>query len=256
MQEFIDKINHALLTSPIYWILMILCVIVIFICLKYGNRIVGWFGEHWTRESLNKLDKNKYIVLNDIMILVNNKTYQIDHIVLSKYGIFVIETKQYNGYITGDKYDNKWVRHLKGNQKVYYTNPIRQNYGHVKAICELLDISEDKVFNIVCITSKNVKLNIKHDGELTRGYDINEKIMSFEKEIIDNVLELKDKIVINNIVDKDKRKEHIERINETKKEHDNNICPKCGGKLVERTSQYGKFAGCSNYPRCKYTRRI
>ena len=235
---------------------MFTCVIVIFISIKYGNRIVGWFGEHWARESLNKLDKNKYIVLNDIMILVNNKTHQIDHIVLSKYGIFVIETKQYNGYITGDKYDNKWVRHLKNNQKVYYTNPIRQNYGHVKAICELLAISEDKVFNIVCITSKNVKLNIKHDGELTRGYDINEKIMSFNDEIIDNVFELKDKIVINNIVDKEKRNEHIERINETKKEYGINTCPKCGGDLVERTSKYGKFIGCSNYPKCKYTRKI
>ena len=256
MQEFIDKINHALLTSPIYWILIVLSAIIIFLCVKYGSIITGWFGEHWTRESLNKLDKNEYIILNDIMILVNNKTHQIDHIVLSKYGIFVIETKQYNGYITGDKYDNKWVRHLKNNQQVYYTNPIRQNYGHVKAICELLDISEDKVFNIVCITSKNVKLNIKHDGELTRGYDINEKIMSFNDEIIDNVFELKDKIVINNIVDKDKRKEHIERINETKKEYDNNICPKCGGNLIERTSKYGKFIGCSNYPKCKYARKV
>ena len=235
---------------------MFTCVIVIFVCIKYGNQIVGWFGEHWACASLDKLDKNKYIVLNDIMILINGKTYQIDHVVLSKYGIFVIETKQYNGYITGDKYDNKWVRHLKDNKKVYYTNPIRQNYGHVKAISELLEISEDKVFNIVCITSKNVKLNVKHDGELTRGYDINEKIMSYSNEIIDNVFELKDKIAVNNIVDKDKRKEHIKMINNIKKEYDQDTCPKCGSKLVERTSKYGKFIGCSNYPKCKYTRKI
>ena len=256
MQELLNEISLRLLSSPIWWGLMFTSIIVIFICIKYGSQIIGWFGEHWARESLNQLDNKKYIVLNDIMILVNGKTYQIDHIVLSKYGIFVIETKQDNGYITGSKYDKKWVRHLKNNKNIYYTNPIRQNYGHVKALCELLNISDDKVFNIVCITSKNVKLNIKHDGELTRGYNINKKILSFNNEIIENTDELKNKIVINNIVDKDKRKEHIARINQSKKEYSNDLCPKCGGKLLERTGKYGKFLGCSKYPKCKYTRKM
>ena len=40
-----------------------------------------------------------------------------------------------------------------------------------------------------------------------------------------------------------------------KKDYDNNTCPKCGGKLVERTSKYGKFYGCSNYPKCKYIKK-
>ncbi|MBR6489156.1 MAG: topoisomerase DNA-binding C4 zinc finger domain-containing protein, partial [Muribaculaceae bacterium] len=31
------------------------------------------------------------------------------------------------------------------------------------------------------------------------------------------------------------------------------ICPKCGGKLVQRNGRYGSFYGCSNYPRCKFT---
>ena len=178
-------------------------------------RLIGWFGEYWAKQALNTLDKDKYTLLNDIMIEVNGKTHQIDHIVLSKYGIFVIETKQYNGYITGDKYDNKWVRRFKGREPIYYTNPIKQNYGHVKAICELLNISEDKVFNIVCITS-NAKLNIKHDGEVTKNYDICDKITSYHKEIIDNIEDIKNKIIINNIVDKDKRKEHVTKINENK----------------------------------------
>jgi len=34
------------------------------------------------------------------------------------------------------------------------------------------------------------------------------------------------------------------------------ICPKCSGKLMERTGKYGKFLGCSNYPKCKYTENI
>ena len=256
MQDFLNKINSALLSSPWYWIITIGGFLVGFIAWKYGAKIIGWFGEHWTKQSLDVLDKSKYTVLNDIMISVNGKTHQIDHIVLSKYGIFVIETKQYNGYIKGSKYDKKWVRYIKGKEPIYYTNPIRQNYGHVKAICELLNISENKVFNIVCIPSNNVKLNIEHDGELTTGLTINDKITAYKEEIIDNLEELKDKIIIHNIVDKDKRKEHVENINLNKEEYGNDICPKCGGKLVERKGKYSKFIGCTNYPKCKYTRKI
>ena len=256
MQEFLNKVNHVLLSSPLYWTLMILCAITIFVCIKYGAKIIGWFGEHWTKQSLDVLDKDKYIVLNDIMIAVDGKTHQIDHIVLSKYGIFVIETKQYNGYIKGSKYDKKWVRYIKGKEPIYYTNPILQNYGHVKAICSLLNISEKMVFNIVCIPSNNVKLDIKHDGELTTGLTINEKITSHKEELIDNVEELKNKIIINNIVDKKLRKRHVEKIKELKEFYDDKICPVCGSKLKLRTGKYGNFFGCTNYPKCKYTRKV
>jgi restriction system protein len=34
------------------------------------------------------------------------------------------------------------------------------------------------------------------------------------------------------------------------------ICPKCGGSLVERSGKFGKFYGCSNYPKCDFTRKI
>ena len=44
---------------------------------------------------------------------------------------------------------------------------------------------------------------------------------------------------------------------ETNTELKRNIykCPKCGGRLVQRSGQYGKFMGCSNYPDCKYTKK-
>ena len=35
-----------------------------------------------------------------------------------------------------------------------------------------------------------------------------------------------------------------------------NTCPKCGGALQIRNGKYGQFYGCSNYPRCKYTKKI
>lgn len=37
---------------------------------------------------------------------------------------------------------------------------------------------------------------------------------------------------------------------------ENNICPKCGGSLILREGKYGKFYGCTNYPKCKFTKEI
>ncbi|MFW5940471.1 MAG: type I DNA topoisomerase [Chloroflexota bacterium] len=33
-------------------------------------------------------------------------------------------------------------------------------------------------------------------------------------------------------------------------------CPECGSELVYRHGRYGKFIGCSNFPKCRYTEQI
>ena len=91
----------------IYIILWILTGVIILMGTVYYRDIVGWFGEHWIKKILKKLPKDKYYIFNDLFIKVNDNTHQIDHVIVSPYGIFSIETKQYNGYITGHKYDKK-----------------------------------------------------------------------------------------------------------------------------------------------------
>lgn len=51
-------------------------------------------------------------------------------------------------------------------------------------------------------------------------------------------------------------REHVKNINKTQKELKKGICPRCGGKLVEKVGQYGSFYGCSNYPQCKFKKNI
>ncbi len=218
----------------------------------FYKQIIGKAGEFWTKQELNKLPKDEYKIINDLFVRVNGKTHQIDHVVVSKYGIFVIETKQYNGYIKGDKYDKYWVRYTKNN-KYYYLNPIRQNYGHIKAISELLNIDESKVFNIVCIPSK-AKLKIQHDGELTRNYTIVERIRSYKDTIIYDVDGLESVLNNNNIKNKNIRNRHNKNIRINIADKDRNKCPRCGGDLVLRTGKYGAFYGCSKYPKCRYIR--
>ena len=236
-----------------YVIIIWILVFILYIINKYFlAKILGFFGELWCKEELNKLPKDKYKIINNLFINVNNTTHQIDHVVISIYGIFVIETKQYNGYITGSKYDYKWIRHI-GKKKIEYTNPIRQNYGHVKSIKELLNIDESNLYNLVYIPSKHVKLNIKHDGELLRPGYLYKTIIGTTEEKLPNYEEIYNKLLSFNITDRKAVKTHITNI---KNEHinDTNRCPKCGGELVLRQGKYGSFYGCSNYPKCKYTK--
>lgn len=249
-----NELNQWLLSQPLYWIAIIVSLTIIISYYLFGPKIIGWFGELWTKQALRKLPKDKYTILNDVFIKTNEQTHQIDHVVVSQYGIFSIETKQYNGYITGSKYDKQWIRHLR-RKIIYYTNPIRQNYGHVKALAELLNIEESKIFNIVCIPSR-AKLKIQHDGELVNNLTIANKIVSYQNIIINNVDDIINTIKSNNITDKEIKKAHIQNIRENIINKDPNNCPKCGGQLIQRDGKYGIFYGCSNYPKCKYTKRI
>lgn len=249
VSNFTNEILKYYLTSPLVISILILGLISII----FYKQIVGWFGEHWTKKALSKLPKNKYKIINNLLLSINGITHQIDHVVISPYGIFSIETKQYNGYITGSKYDKYWVRHF-GEKKCYYINPIRQNYGHCKTIAELLNIDESKIYNVVCIPS-NAKLKVKHDGELV-GYDtIVNKIMAYNEEKISNTNELYNKLIKSNIKGKKNKKNNIENIRNNIEKKDIDKCPKCGGLLVERKGKYGKFIGCTNYSKCKYTEK-
>ncbi len=238
-------------------VVLLLIIITCIIIHKKYNKFRGFFGEFWVKRELNKLPKDEYIVLNDIMIN-NNGTHQIDHIVISKYGIFVIEMKNFYGIIIGKEKNDKWIQKFRS-KKFYFPNPIHQNYGHIKTLEELLKIDYNKFISIVCF-SNQVKLKVESNTIVTQLDFINEKIKeNNEIKINVSIKEIAETINKYNIKDKKERKKHIKIINTRIKEDNykinNMICPKCGGKLVSRKSKYGEFLGCSNYPKCRFIKR-
>jgi len=79
-----------------------------------------------------------YHLLNHVTLRLKDETTQIDHVLVSRFGIFVIETKDYNGWIFAGADDRFWTQ-VFYRIKFRFQNPIRQNYRHVRAIQELLD---------------------------------------------------------------------------------------------------------------------
>lgn len=252
MNEVVKElIINLCIKQPFFWLFMILAIL----SSIFYKKIRGFMGEFWVKKELNKLSKDKYTVFNNIMLKTNTSTHQIDHIVVSKFGIFVIEMKNYYGLITGDKYKDKWIQHL-GKKKYYFNNPIHQNYGHIKALEEVLHLKEDKFISVICISNQaKVKVNDKNVVQLD---DVNEFIKSYKKEIVDsNLNEIEDLLKNNNVTDINIKKQHVKNIKNNLKMNENKeknmICPKCGNALIERYGKYGNFIGCSNYPKCRYT---
>ena len=88
-----------------------------------------------------KLEKDVYHRLNNVTLpLANGGSTQIDHVIVSIYGIFVIETKNYKGWIYGREKQRQWTQAFPNGSKYKFQNPLRQNYLHIKTLSDLLEL--------------------------------------------------------------------------------------------------------------------
>ena len=98
----------------------------------------GREGESAVCDVLSRLKRKDSIVLNDIMIPTGRGgSSQIDHLVISTRGIFVIETKSHVGYIRGYEHAEYWHQYVGDTERAFY-NPLLQNETHLKAVRKLL----------------------------------------------------------------------------------------------------------------------
>lgn len=93
----------------------------------------GNIGEKHVAKMLKRLPRDKYAVINNLLLNDSGQTSQVDHVVISRYGVFVIETKVYQGRIYGGEDNEYWTQNIYGH-KYQFRNPILQNYGHIKSI--------------------------------------------------------------------------------------------------------------------------
>lgn len=247
------------MSDTISIIIGVFCILLVTV---FRSQFKGKIGEIVSAKFLNKLDKDKYRVLNDIKLdnpSNHTKTSQIDHLVVSKYGIFVVETKAYKGKIYGKEFSRQWTQYL-GSKKYEFMNPILQNYGHIKALEAILEETYPnmKYFSIIAFSPEaNLKDVEVKDAKLCKISQVGKLIESLSTEEVYSGDDL-EKIV--GIIKSNKSYQtdisHVMDINKIKKENEKNIqdgiCPKCGGKLVEREGKYGKFLGCSNFPKCRF----
>ena len=217
---------------------------------------------------------DEYTIFNDVVFKTNQGTTQIDHIVVSRYGVFAIETKNYRGEIYGDDNRNKWTQiivtdvvYRKKWYKTYtyvtksrFYNPVKQSLAHSYAVKGLLkDWPYLKVIPIVVFVGSAILKQVESKYHVVYDYDLIDTILRYRTSYLSDsdVQRVVETLSCHNLREFVGNDTHIMNIMDAKIRTDNKIasgiCPKCGGTLVRRNGRYGSFWGCSNYPRCRYT---
>jgi restriction system protein len=94
----------------------------------------------------------QYHLLNNITIPIQNGTTQIDHVLVSTKGIFVIETKHFSGWIFADEKSKQWTQVIY-RVKNSFQNPTHQNYLHIKTMEQLFDfVPKEQIHSVVVFT--------------------------------------------------------------------------------------------------------
>lgn len=248
---------------------------------------LGYYGEYLTYKNLKSFEeKGAKFLFNLYLPTEDNKTTEIDVLMICSKGVFVFESKNFSGWIFGDESKSGWYQTLPmgyGNiDKEEFYNPIMQNRKHIEHLKSVLN-SSILLWSIVVFSDrcelKNINL-VSNEVAVIHRSDVYKVVTSICEKNNDELLNENE---INNIynqlyeysqVDSKTKIEHnfglkinsstespIDIVPVSDKSKEDTICPKCGGKLVLRTAKRGdntgnQFYGCSNYPKCRYTRNI
>lgn len=219
----------------------------------------GWTGEVRGRVLQRLfLDPDTYHQFNNLILSTPRGTTEIDHVIVSQFGIFVVETKNRGGWIFGRESDQNWTQvHFR--VKYTFPNPLRQNYGHVKALEELLGIGTEKMHSVVtflggCRFKSPMPPNVLAWDHIDYVKSKTAVLLCDEevRQIVGVLQATKDAV---GFLD---RWRHASEVRERYASTD--TCPKCRSPLVERIAREGArpgstFLGCSAFPRCRYVKR-
>ena len=241
---------------------------------RYSLFSAGDSGEFAVARQLRRLP-NEYLVINDLLLSRGHgHTTQIDHVVISPYGIFVIETKNISGDIYGGYGAPKWKRYLNtwwhGFHRTHYLefqNPIRQNQAHVEALKRVLaQFMQVAPISIIAFSPKAIVHAQAHDALIIYWSQVRRCIKQYKSPVLttEECNRIYEYLRSINIRDKATRKNHAAQAQQNLMMHvqrvqqaiEQGVCPKCGGKLIRRQGQYGAFYGCSNYTNCKFTQQV
>jgi hypothetical protein len=129
--------------------LLYLVPIVVLVGLLKSAWFKGLVGESMVNITAKLfLNKDEYHLIKNVTLPTEDGTTQIDHIIASTYGVFVVETKNMKGWIFGNPDEEMWT------QKIFkhlskFQNPLHQNYKHVKTLESLLELNDQQVHSVV-----------------------------------------------------------------------------------------------------------
>lgn len=227
---------------------------------------LGKRGEDLTARKLaivNMFGRNGVTLRNVYIPTDDGGTSEIDLLYITQKGIFVLESKNYSGWIFGNEKQYQWTASLPNREKSRFYNPIKQNQVHIKWLQKFID-SEIPMFSLIVFSDrcelKKVTVSDPNVRVFNREqtYWVIRKIWEANPDVLseDRIKELSEKLGVLTNVDEAVKAAHVEQIQQKAM-----ICPWCGSTLALRTSKRGEnagnqFYGCTNYPKCRFTKPI
>ena len=226
----------------------------------------GRYGEYLTYKSLNQIAGYKKYLFNCYIPKEDGNTTEIDVILLHESGIYVFESKNYSGWIFGNANSKMWTQTLESGDKNQFYNPIWQNQSHINYLKQYL--GEDIQTISIIVFSDRCELKSISYNQHDFGICNRKKLPRIMKQAWDFYPDTLTQADIDDIynyllpltnVDEETNHQHIQDINTMM--NGVGVCPRCGGKLVLRLAKSGTnagkyFIGCSNYPKCRYTKNL
>ena len=246
--------------TGVWWIFPLLIIAAI---IRLPN-VKGCFGELSVRILAWLLLKSGvYRPHHNITLMMGDGSTQIDHIFVSIYGVFVVETKNMKGWIFGSEKQANWTQQIY-KKKYKFQNPLRQNYRHTEAVKEVLRVPDKAIYSVVAFVGE-CKLKTAVPPNVTKGGGYIRYIKSKNIEV------LSDEEVnrISNDIESKKlsqtiasRSKHVASLQERHHlDEDAPVCPRCQSALVRRERKKGNssgtfFWGCSTFPKCRFTKNV
>ncbi len=206
------------------------------------------------------LSEDDYHRISNISITSEDDLIQIDQIIVSRYGIFVVEINKVQGWIFGNAHQQTWTQQTEKNTQ-QFPNPLQHNYKQCKALESALALDPGKLFSvIVFVGDSKFKTEMPENITDERGYMLYIKskgtILLTETAVKQVIRQLADGGLKSSI--KSQRKS-VRELMVTKQERPESApvkaCPKCGRKMIlhtaEKASEAGhQFWGCSDFSKC------
>lgn len=226
----------------------------------------GVFGEFIVNISAKLLlDKTQYHLIKNVTLPTEDGTTQIDHVIVSRFGVFVIETKNMKGWIFGHPNQKTWT------QKIYkhssqFQNPLYQNFKHTKTLESLLGLSDKQIHSVIVFVGDStfktdMPENVTHGIGYLRYIKSKTQPVLSDLEVSDITQKIEDGRLTRSFKTNRDHVEHVKSIVERKTYANTSACPNCGSEMVVREVKKGenigkRFMGCSSFPKCRYVAEL
>lgn len=210
----------------------------------------------------------------------SGSTTELDLVYLTRKGIFVLESKNYSGFVYGNPWEEEWTVSRSAGTTVFgqekrekrpFYNPIWQNDRHIHDLRAYLEeaagLDEDIPFLSVILFSDRCTLAeidperedcwlcSLHRLRKTLRKALRHRPKCLSRREVRQLARLLEPLTQQS---KKVQRQHVRQVKKIRRKARPGLCPRCGGRLVLRTATQGpnagkRFYGCSNYPHCRYT---